>query len=528
MSKAQVKKKVEKHEVCPSLLIILDGFGLANTKNKGNAITPETAPNIFGYMKDYPSTELKAHGKDVGLFPGQSGNSEAGHFNIGAGRIVKQDLVYISDAIKDGTFFKNTAFSQALFHAKKYKSAVHVLGLLTGNNSPHARPEHLYALLDFLRVHHKHGVFLHLFTDGRDAPPHAAIRFLKDLQKYMKNGEKIATIMGRMYGMDRNKNWTRTEEAYNTIVGGKSSYTASSPEEAIAQAYNRGETDEQISPTVILDDHQPISTVKNNDVVVFFNARSDRARQLTKAFVQSDFIKKNRGAVKRSNMPKNIRFVVMTDFGPDLPNILTAFPSPDISNCLAKAIDNNRKQLYISETEKYAHVTFFLNGGYPQPINGEARFLIKSKNSYSFADNQEMEAEQITNAVIAGIKDELYNFVCLNFPNADMLAHTGDLDSTKKAIKYMDSQVKRLVDFIQKCGGFVMITADHGSAEEMINLKTNELMTEHSINPVPLIIVGKNLPMKKLKKGRLADVVPTILKLMDIKKPKEMTGKSLF
>jgi len=523
-----VKKVEKKSRVKLTLLVILDGFGLADFKNKGNAVTPETAPNIFGYMKKYPSARLIAHGKDVGLFSGQSGNSEAGHFNIGAGRVVKQDLVRISEAIKDGTFFKNTALDQALFHAQKYKTIVHVIGLLTGNNSPHARPEHLYALLGYLREHHQHGVALHLFTDGRDAPPHAAIKFLQNLRKQMKNSERIATVMGRMYGMDRNKNWERTKLAYEAIAAGKAKCTADSAEEAIAQAYNREETDEQISPIVILDNGKPAALVKNNDIVYFFNARSDRARQLTKAFVQPDFAKMNPGAFKRNKRSKNIRFVAMTDFGPDLPNILTAFPSPNIENCLAKAIDDHRKQLYISETEKYAHVTFFLNGGFPKPINGETRYLVKSKNVYSFADYPEMESKAITNATMAGINNEMYNFVCVNYPNADMVAHTGNIAAAKKAVQAVDNEVRRLVDFILKKGGQLAITADHGNADVMFDEKTREVITEHTANPVPFIIVGNNLPMKKLKKGRLADVAPTLLKLMGINKPKEMTGKILF
>jgi 2,3-bisphosphoglycerate-independent phosphoglycerate mutase len=528
MSKKAVKKTDKKRGAKPTLLVILDGFGLADPKNKGNAITPENAPNIFGYMKKYPTTELIAHGTDVGLFPGQSGNSEAGHFNIGAGRVVKQDLLRISDAIKDGTFFKNTALDQALFHADKYKTTVHVVGLLTDDNSPHAKAEHLYALLEYLRIHHKHGVALHLFTDGRDAPPHAAVGFLRALRKQMKNGEKIATVMGRLYGMDRNKNWARTKEAYEAIVMGKAKHTAGSAEDAVAQAYNRGETDEYIAPTIILEKGKPVAEVTDNDVVYFFNARSDRARQLTKAFVQPDFVKMNPGAFKRDKHPKNIRFVAMTDFGPDLPNILTAFPSPDIENCLAKVIDGSRKQMYISETEKYAHVTFFLNGGYPQPINGETRYLVKSQNVYSFADHPEMECKAITNAVIASVENKMYDFVCVNYPNADMVGHTGNFAAAKKAIQAVDRELKRLADFVLERGGEIVVTADHGNAEKMFNDKTGEVVTEHTINPVPLIIIGNKLPMKRLKKGRLADVAPTLLKLMGIDKPREMTGKALF
>ena len=519
----------KKTEFPPTLLIILDGFGLADPKNKGNAITPETAPNIFGYIKKYPSTRLIAHGKDVGLFAGQSGNSEAGHFNIGAGRVVEQDLVRISRAIADGTFFKNTALLDALAHAKEHKSAVHIIGLLTGNNSPHARPEHLYALLDYLRENHKHEVYLHLFTDGRDAPPHAAMGFLRELRKHMNNSEQIATVMGRFYGMDRNKNWERTKQAYHAIAAGIGTCAAAeSAEDAIAQAYNRGETDEYICPTIIVKNGKPVATVDDHDVVYFFNARSDRARQLTKAFVQPDLAGQNHGAFRRRKVIRHIHFVAMTDFGPDLPRVISAFPSPDIGNCLAKAINDSRTQLYISETEKYAHVTFFLNGGYPQPINGEARFLVKSKHPRSFAARPEMEAHEIADSVLASFKGGMYDFVCVNFPNADMVGHTGNIAAAKQAVRVVDREVKRLVDYVLGRKGFAVATADHGNAEEMINRETGEVMTEHTTNPVPFIVVGKKTDSIRLKPGRLADVAPTLLKLMGIKKPREMTGRALF
>lgn len=516
--------------VPPTLLVILDGFGLA-PDGPGNAITKETAPNIFRYMEEYPSTKLKAHGEAVGLFPGQSGNSESGHFTIGSGRIVKQDLVHISDAITDGTFFKNTAFDQALYHATKYKTKAHIFGLLTDNQSPHARPDHLYALLDYFRKEGFDDIFLHLFTDGRDAPPHSAVHFLQELRKHMKANEHIATVMGRHYAMDRNKNWDRTEKAYHAITLGKGVHTATSAEEAIAAAYNRGETDEYITPTVIVDDTDaPIATVDDNDVMYFFNARSDRARQLTKAFVQKEFAKKNPGAFRRKKFPKHTRFVAMSDFGPDLPGIFTAFPSPDIPNCLAKAIGEQRSQLYISETEKYAHVTFFLNGGYPRPINGEMRELVKSSNTYSFADMPEMHTKEVTKKILSYLKKDEYEFICVNFPNADMVGHTGNMNAAKKAVKIVDSCTKQLVDAVLEKGGSVLITADHGNAEQMLS-KSGEMVTEHSINPVPCILVSavcKQEGCRLKSRGGLKDVAPTLLDLMGLKQPKEMTGKSLL
>ena len=511
----------------PTLLMILDGFGLRDAQAKGNAITPETAPNIFGYMKQYPYTTLKAHGKDVGLFPNQEGNSEAGHLNIGAGRVVKQDLVHISDAIKDGTFFKNESFHQALHHVKKYKTVVHMMGLLTNGQSAHANPEHIYALLDYFRRNDQKHIYLHLFTDGRDSPPHGAVGFLKDLRKYMKNGEKIATIMGRFYGMDRNKVWERTEKAYEAMVLGKGKKAASA-EEAIAQAYNRGESDEYILPTVIEEAGKPIATISDNDAIYFFNARSDRARQITKTFVQKNFQKENPDAFKRKKTPKNIRFVAMTDFGPDLPGIFTAFPSPDLTNSLAQAVGESRRQLYISETEKYAHVTYFINGGSAEPINGEERRVVKSKAAYSYAERPQMQVKDITKEVLKHLREERYDFIAINFPNADMVGHTGDFEATKKAVQIMDEQVKMLVDVVLKKKGEVMIVSDHGNAEQMLNEKTEEMMTAHTTNPVPCIIVSNQRKNIKMKKGRLADVAPTLLAMLDIKKPKEMTGKVLF
>ena len=530
MPRKSSSKKEQKKGPIPTLLLILDGFGLAKQSARGNAITSETAPNIFGYMKQYPSTELIAHGSDVGLFPGQQGNSEAGHFNIGAGRVVEQDLVAISRAIDDGTFFKNTAFEQAYFHSHKYGTAAHIMGLLTNSDSAHARPEHLYAMLDYFRKKKHEKVYLHLFTDGRDSPPHSAVKFLKELRSYMKNGEHIATVMGRHFAMDRNKNWERTERAYDAMVRGVGHCgMAASAEEAIAAAYNRGETDEYICPTIIVDGKKPVGQIQDNDVMFFYNARSDRARQLTKAFVQKDFVKKNPGAFKRKSLPKNTRFVAMTDFGPDLPGVLTAFPSPDVENCLAKAVGEHYRQLYISETEKYAHVTFFLNGGYPEPINGEDRQLIRSDNIKSFETDPDMESVKVTEAIIDHFKNDRYDFVCANYPNVDMVGHTGNFEAAKKAVTFVDGQVAQLVDTMLARGGQVIVTADHGNAEHMYNEHTHEPMTEHSTNPVPLIVIRNNTKGMKLKKGgRLADVAPTVMKLMGLSAPQEMTGKELY
>ena len=500
----------------PTVLIILDGFGLADETKKGNAITSKTAPNVFSYMKQYPSTQLVSSGIDVGLFPGQPGNSEAGHLNIGAGRIVKQDLVLISEAIANGTFFKNEAFKQALFHVKKYNKAVHIFGLLTNGCSAHANPEHMYAMLEYFRRERQGKVFLHLFTDGRDSNTNSALKYLEDLKKHLLEHEKIATIMGRFYAMDRNKIWDRTRQAYEAIVSGQGR-TASSPEEAIKESYQRGDTDEFIEPTVIVENGKPVGLFDDNDSIYFINARSDRARQLTKAFVQPDFQKKNVGAFKRSRFPQNTRFVAMTDFG------------LDVNNAIAKAIGANYRQLYISETEKYAHITYFINGGYAQALNGEDREVINSISIRSYAEKPTMSAEELTNRVLSYLQKEKYNFVCMNYPNADMVGHTGEFIAVQTAIQFVDEQVKKIVDeVVEKEGGQVLIVADHGNAEEMIDPVTGEISTEHTANPVPFIIIKKGMEGVKLRKGRLADVSPTLLKLMNLNKPKEMTGECLF
>lgn len=515
----------------PFVLAILDGFGLADFANEGNAITPDTAENIFNYFDHYPSSKLKAHGRAVGLFEGQTGNSEAGHFNIGAGRVVEQDLYRISKKIDSGEFFENEAFLDGVNHVKSEDSQIHVLGLLTDNNSPHARPEHLYALLDlFQQEDVDDRVYLHLFTDGRDSSPHSALNFLSELEEKMTGDSQIASIMGRFYGMDRNKNWGRTERAYHSLTMAESDYRTESAEAAIEQAYNRGETDEYIQPTIIEENGSAVATIGDNDSVYFYNARSDRARQLTKVFAQKDFLEDNPNAFQRGKVLDNINFIGLTDFGPDLDRFQAAFPSPDIPNCLAKAIDDNRDQLYISETEKYAHITFFLNGGYPKPINGEDRELIKSDASKTFADNPQMEARQITNKVCGYLRSGEYDFICLNFPNADMVGHTGDIPATKEAVEVVDRQIGRIADVVLELSGTLAITGDHGNAEELRHQETNEKITEHSTNPVPFILINDQLQegQAKLQPGKLADIAPTLLNVMNIEPPSEMTGNNLL
>lgn len=516
----------------PVALIILDGWGIAPEKQKGNAITAKTAPHFFSWWKKYPHALLAASGTSVGLFKGQEGNSEAGHLNIGAGRVVKQDALYISDAIKDGTFFKNNAFLQALHHVKKYKTSAHVMGLMSNHNSAHSTPEHLYALLDLLHEQGVEKVYLHLFTDGRDSGQHDAVEHLKKLEEHLHGTEQIATVMGRYYAMDRNKVWERTEAAYKALTAGEGR-AAESGSAAITLAYNSGETDEFISPTVITKNSKPLTTIQNDDVIFFFNLRSDRARQLTKAFVQDDFEKMNPGSFRRALTPKHIRFVAMTDFGPDLPGVLTAFPSRDVPESLVQTLCP-RRQLYVAESEKFAHITYFLNGGYAQHFCDEQWVKIDSDHVKDFVSKPEMKAKEIADYLVKTISQKKFDFIAANFANADMLGHTGNFEAAKKGIGTLDNALNEVVEQVLASKGICIITADHGNAEEMVNLKTGEIDSEHSIYPVPFVFVASPEILKKFKikkslpKGQLADIAPTVLKIMGIVKPAVMTGRSLI
>ncbi|HNV97279.1 MAG TPA: 2,3-bisphosphoglycerate-independent phosphoglycerate mutase [bacterium] len=508
------------------LLIILDGWGITKP-SIGNAITLAKTPTYDFFIKNYPNTLLEAHGSSVGLPKNQDGNSEAGHMNIGAGRIVLQDDIYITKAIEQGIFFKNPAFLEALNHSKKYKSNIHLIGILSGDQSPHVDSKHINALLQLLEERGLKKIYLHLFTDGRDSSEHGSIKFLKELKSNFKNGEVIASIMGRFYAMDRNKVWFRTELAYNAIVNGKG-LKVDSAEDAITRAYNRGETDEFIKPSVIYKNGKPVGKVSDDDSVIFFNLRSDRARQLTKLFVQHDVCEKNKCSIKRGEHLKNIKFVSMTDFGPDLDNILTAFPSRNIKETLPMQLSHLR-QLYISESEKFAHVTYFINGGYKDPVGNESREMIPSPSVNSYSLTPQMSADKLVRKVVNYIKTDKYDFICVNFANPDMVAHTGDLKAGIKAVESVDKSLKYIKDSLREIDVTIFITADHGNIEEMIDLETGETNTSHSTNPVPFIFVSKKYKTKKLRNGGiLGDIAPTILDVMNLQKPKEMKRESLI
>ncbi len=514
-------------KVKTTLLVIVDGWGIGNLKEPGNPITPKTAPNYFAMLKKYPNCKLEASGEAVGLFKGQEGNSEAGHLNLGAGRVTKQDAVYISDAIKDNSFFKNTAFKEVIQEVKKHNSSVHLMGLLSNHNSAHSCPEHLYALLDLFHKENIKKVFLHLFTDGRDSGQFEAHKHFRLLEKFFHGNEKVATIMGRFYAMDRNKNWERTKAAYDAMVMGKGD-KFTTPEEALRNAYNEGDTDEFVRPSVITSRGRPVATIKDNDAIFFFNLRSDRTRQLTKAFVQPNFKEMNPGAFKRSKYLKHIHFVALADFGPDLPGVIAAFPSRDVKNSLVQVLCP-KKQMYAAESEKFAHVTYFFNGGYAQHFCDENWVKINSADVKNYAEKPEMSAKELTDYVVTAIEAGQHDFITMNFANMDMVGHTGNFAAAQKAVAVVDSCIARLVQSLIKNNGQGIITADHGNIEEMINPDSGEPDTEHSINPVPFILI--NCPIKtphNLPDGKLANVAPTILKMMGVEKPSEMTEKSLI
>ncbi|MFH2062760.1 MAG: 2,3-bisphosphoglycerate-independent phosphoglycerate mutase [bacterium] len=512
----------------PFVLAILDGWGIA-PPGRGNAICLAGTPSLSALQKKFPSSRLMAHGRHVGLLPNQEGNSEAGHSNIGAGRIVHQDILYVTEAIKDGTFFKNSALREAVKHVRRNGSCLHVMGLLSNGNSAHSSPAHLYALLEMMRRERIRDVRLHLFTDGRDSSPHSALKLLQALNRHLSDGQRVASIMGRFYAMDRNKWWVRTQHAYNAIVCGRG-VAAPDPATAVRRGYDRGETDEFLLPTVIVDArHRPIGPVDDGDSIVFFNLRSDRARQLAKTFVQKEFTRRNDGAFVRHKVVRDLRFVAMTDFGPDLDSIMTAFPSRDVKMGLTEVLGRNgMRQLYIAESEKFAHVTYFLNGGFSQIRFGEERMRIPSQFVPHHYLRPEMRARVITDEVVRRLRAGRDDFIALNFANADMVAHSGNIPATVEAVRCVDACLDTLAKEVLARDGTLAIVGDHGNAERMADRRTGEVITEHSTNPVPFVIIGKRLRRRRLRDGTLADVAPTILEVLGLPKPDEMTGHSLL
>lgn len=508
----------------PVVLAVLDGWGIA-PPSPANAITQAKTPVLDSWRGQWPMTQLHASGVEVGLNPGQDGNSEAGHMNLGAGRVVPQESVRISNAINNGTFFRNPAFLAVLRHVRKHQSRLHIMGMLGSNESAHADPDHLLALLMFVQNHKIQDVKLHLFTDGRDSPRFFAREMLTKMVPFFGDAH-VATLMGRFYGMDRNKTWERTQLAYDAITQGRGEHQADDALSAVGQAYNRGESDEFIKPTIV----DGYDGMHDGDAIIFFNLRSDRARQISKAFVQPDFETANAAtkAFHRSRVIRDLLFVTMTDFGPDLGDLLSAFPALTINDTLPMVLRHHR-QLYIAESEKYAHVTYFFNGGYPDPVGGEHREMIPSPPVKFYDQLPAMSTVALTDRVCGAIEKKEFDVIVMNFANTDMVAHTGNLAAGIQAMEATDAALGRIAAAVTAANGVLVVTGDHGNLEEMKNLKTGEVDTEHSANPVPLWLVGPTVKGRTLRSGgRLADVAPTVLAVLGQPQPADMTGTSLL
>ena len=504
----------------PVMLMILDGFGI-NENTDGNAVKLAKTPNIDKLMKKYQTTEIYTSGLKVGLPEGQMGNSEVGHTNIGAGRIVYQDLTKITKSIEDGDFFTIPEFTEAIENCKKYNSKLHILGLLS-DGGVHSHIRHLYGLLEMAKRRDFEDVYVHCFLDGRDTPPASAEGYIVQLEEKMrqKNLGKIASISGRYYAMDRDKRWDRVKKCYDALVNGEGE-KATSATIAIEDSYQKEVFDEFVVPTVICNGENPIATIENHDSVIFFNFRPDRAREITRTIVDKDF---NEFETKKLDT----YFVCFTNYDETMPNVKIAFKKEPLVNTLGEVLANNGlTQLRIAETEKYAHVTFFFNGGEEKQYKGEDRILVPSPKVATYDLQPEMSAYEVTDNVIKAIDSDKYNVIILNYANPDMVGHTGSLPAAIKAIETIDECVGKVVETMLKHDGTMLITADHGNSEQMIDYKTGEPHTAHTTNPVPLILVTENNELK-IKSGKLADLAPTILELLNIEKPKEMTGESIL
>lgn len=523
------------------VLIVLDGFGIASYSH-GNAIALADPEMLNSYISHYPSLTLLAAGPVVGLPWGEVGNSEVGHLNLGAGRIVGQDLPRINSAIQDKSFFQNEAFLKAVTQVKNNNSNLHLIGMVSPGGV-HSSEEHLYALLGLAAENGVKNVFIHMFTDGRDTGEKAAMDSLLKLRRKITDAGvgKIATIMGRFYAMDRALHWDQTEMAYQAIVAGAGA-SADTAEDAIINSYNQGIFDEMMAPTVIVErddagSPHPVAKVSSGDAVIFFNYRSDRALQLTKAFVWPQEME----IAKKHEAIPNIVFVTMAEYFFGMP-VEVAFPPIDLSNNLAQYISaKGLKQFHIAESEKYAHVTSFFNGGASEPFPGEERVIVKSpENNRNYAEHPEMSGLELTEKLVEQITKGDFNFYLANFANPDMVGHTGNLQSAVKAVHYLDKFLHMIAEATLSVGGVMIITADHGNIEVMLDLKTGEINKEHTTSPVPFIFIAKEFLFPKSKtrdylslsshvpSGVISDVAPTILDLYGLEKPPEMDGVSLI
>lgn len=505
----------------PVMLMILDGFGIAE-KSEGNAVALANKPNFDRLVKEYPNTELQASGMAVGLPEGQMGNSEVGHLNIGAGRIVYQELTRITKAIADGDFFANEALLNAMKNAKENNSSLHLMGLLS-DGGVHSHIDHLRGLLEFAKKEGLQKVYVHAFMDGRDVAPSSGKKFIVKTEEMMKEVGvgQIATISGRYYAMDRDNRWERVQLAYNAIVLGEGE-TATSAVEAIEKSYHDEKTDEFVLPCVIEEDGHPISKVKSGDSVVFFNFRPDRARELTRAINDREF-----AGFERETL--DLTFVTMTQYDKTLEGVEVAFKPQTLVNTLGEYVSSKGlQQLRIAETEKYAHVTFFFNGGVEKENEGEERKVIPSPKVATYDLKPEMSAFEVTEELINKLDEDKYDMIILNFANPDMVGHTGVVEAAVKAIEAVDTCLGKVVDKVLEKDGTVFITADHGNAETEIDFSTGNPFTAHTTNPVPFVWVSNNIDGRSLKPGKLADIAPTMLNVMNIEVPAEMTGECLI
>lgn len=507
----------------PLALIILDGWGLS-TDQRGNAIAQADTSNVQDLLSRYPNTRLECSGEAVGLPPGQMGNSEVGHLNIGAGRVVYQELTRITKSIQEGDFFNNPELLKAMAKVKEQNSALHIMGLLS-DGGVHSHIKHIFAVLKLARQQGLTRVYFHVFLDGRDVPPSSAKGYMNVLLTKMKEigTGTVATVSGRYYAMDRDRRWERTELAYRAMVYGEG-VMANSPVEAIDIGYEREETDEFIKPTVITDDHkQPLAKISDGDSLIFINFRPDRARQITRAFVDDDFTGFDRGPGR----PK-VYFVCMTVYDKTI-DAQVAFPPTQLVNTLGEWLAKQEyRQLRLAETEKYAHVTFFFNGGVEAPNPNEDRVLIPSPKVATYDLAPEMSANEVTGAFLENLNSGKYQVFITNFANPDMVGHTGDLEATKAAIETVDKCIGKIVSAVLAKSGTVLITADHGNAEKMKD-EHGGPFTAHTTDPVPLILADDHLKGTSLRKdGSLQDISPTILDILGLPKPQEMTGESLL
>ena len=506
----------------PLVLVILDGWGLGPQVD-GNAIARANLPNYNSLLAKYPHTVLACSGENVGLPEGQMGNSEVGHLNIGSGRVVYQELTRITREVRLGSFFQNKVLLDAINHAKTKDSALHLMGLLS-DGGVHSHISHLFALLDLAKQQNMQNVFVHAFLDGRDVPPANAKRYFASLeQKFEEIGlGAVATVMGRYYGMDRDRRWERTERAFNAMRFGDGIRTETALQ-AVDLGYHRNETDEFIQPTVMVNRHgDALANITDDDAIIFFNFRPDRARQITRAFTDQDF----RG-FKRGKGHPDVHFTCMTLYDKNI-NAPVAFEPESLKNTLGEVLGKNHvRQLRLAETEKYAHVTFFFNGGIEEPNPLEDRILVPSPKVATYDLKPEMSAPEVTEKFLAALESGQYKVIIMNYANPDMVGHTGDMCATIKALEAVDNYLGKVVQAVLDRDGTALITADHGNAEKMVD-GDGHPVTAHTTNPVPFIFIRRDVDGVKLRQGSLRDIAPTILQLLGIPRPAEMTGDTLI